>query len=195
MKRIQTLALLLLGGALVLWAVRAVPHGGPRGPFDTFSSGGGVSGLLFHGEIGSAGAITGNNATYVLADVNWSEVVDTNSVFAVSGGDDEVCYSGASLTNVTIRMALSFSSDGVASNTTTTAIGVAVTGLGDGDETGEVWVRDHGGAANSIGMGALEIVTDLAQDECIGILFQSDDGGDSPGDDITYNNGTVTVTR
>jgi hypothetical protein len=145
--------------------------------------------ILYHGEIADPGAVASAVGTYTLADVGWSEVVDICGVFdTVPASGDEVCYRGAPRSNVSIRLALSFSSDNAAARVSTTAIGAGETQIADGDEIGTIWLRTHAGSSGT-GMGPLEVITDLATNDCIGILFDTD-----AGTNMTYNNGTITIS-
>jgi hypothetical protein len=144
-------------------------------------------GVLFHGDVGTAAATTRVDGQFKLAEVTWTETADPFTMFAPANNNDEVCYSGPNLTNVSIRIA--FSLEPSVQCESTTAVGVAATGLGDGDEVGEQWVRDHS-AATTTGMGAVEIVADLDTNDCIGILFQMDAAGT-----MTYRSGTLTISR
>ena len=141
---------------------------------------------FFHGTVGATIAVTGHASNYTLGDTTWAEVVDTTGEFAV-GPADEVCYTGAGLTNARLTFVASFDSDGASANTTTLSFGVAATPVANGDETGEIWTRTHA-TASSVGMGSMLIVTTLATNDCIGILFLA-----SSADDVTFSSGTLTV--
>lgn len=146
---------------------------------------------LYNAEVGAGGAVTGPDGTYAVADTEWVEIYDQYTEFANGAGDDEFCYSGAGLSNVIIRADFSFSSDAAGAALATFVFGIAATAVANGDETGEIMVRVHDldTANESIG-GSLQILTSLAKNDCVALLFDNDNG-----DDVIVSNGTVTVTR
>lgn len=119
---------------------------------------------------GGTGIAT-NATTYVLLDLA-TITKEAGSADWTEADNDEFCYGGtATLQDVHITFAFSANrTTGSGSDDVGFKLGIDTTGaIGNGDEVGPLYVRTF--STNGVdGLGVLDYVTDIAQNQCIGVL-------------------------